>query len=177
MSNKFLFYHHLVPTIINIISIHRIIYVIIQVNLVNFFSLALGRRNAFSLTRLFSPKQPRGSAAGLQSLRPLPSHAQAPSPRLPFDNSPGAVGGAEGTRLRLAQGPSSAWRLAVTAAAQCPPLGRLSRRHFGLEVQGFNRARPCQTAAQAWFALGKAIWAAPDTFSSFTHLGKVSQRI
>lgn len=121
MFNKFLFHHHLVHIIINIITIHRIIYVIIQVKhfyiqnkkkkqqpnflvcaLVNFLLLALGRRNILSLMRLFSPKQSRGTIAGLQKLQPLPRKLLRP-----VCNSTTAVGGAEGTRLPLAQGPAA----------------------------------------------------------------------
>lgn len=88
--------------------------------LVNFLSLALGRRNIFSLTRLFSPKQSRGTIAGLQRLQPLPRDTDPPSPGLQFDNGepvPRRCGRGGGYPTAIGSGPRQ--RLAIGCHGGC----------------------------------------------------------
>ena len=81
----------------------------------------------FSLVRLFSPNHFRGAVVCLKRLRPLCRDAEDLLPDVRLDKQklvPRHCGQDRGYPTVIGSGPRVSWRLAITMAAHCLPLGR-----------------------------------------------------
>jgi len=103
--------------------------------LINFLQLALGKANMFSLMRLFSPNNFRGTVVCMKRLWQLCRDAEDPLPDFQLGEQklvPQHRGRDRGYQTVIGSGLCHPWQLAVTAATLFPPLRRLSRGHFQL---------------------------------------------